>query len=135
MSQSILYRQNLCVSDIGNYYSGIWLKGDDSIAASQNNKLHTDVDLIGEDNASKGSYGCIPVHKAIVMPYSPFLASLINEVVLAGNTDVNIIMDGVSLEVISSLVQLLYTGECLLSPMCDVKSLFDLSLENSFWTT
>ena len=122
MSQSILFRQNLCVPDIGNYYSGIWFRGDDSIVENQNNKLHTDVDMMGEDADNNGNYGSISVHKAIVLPYSPFLASLI-----AGNTDVKIILDGVSLEVISSLVQLLYKGECLLSPTCDVKSLFDLS--------
>ena len=118
MSKSILFRQNLCVPDIGNYYSGIWFKGDDSIVANQNNKFHTDVDLIGENTDNNGKYGSISVHKAIVLPYSPFLASLINEVVFAGNTDVKIILDDVSLEVINSLAQLLYKGECLLSPTC-----------------
>jgi len=66
----------------------------------------------------------VTVHKAIMATLCPYLARLCKDAEGVGE-DQKIIFSDVPVEIIRSVVQLLYTGKCSLTPVSNVKELLD----------
>jgi len=65
----------------------------------------------------------VMVHKAVMAPLCPYLARLCQDA--EGVEDQKIIFSDIPVEIIRSVVQLLYTGKCSLTPVANVKELLD----------
>jgi len=65
----------------------------------------------------------VMVHKAVMAPLCPYLARLCQDA--EGVEDQKIIFSDIPVEIIRSVVQLLYTGKCTLTPVSNVKELLD----------
>ena len=118
---SLLVRQNLSVPDLQTYYNSLWSDGDQaSFSSSQARGWLTDLELVGREEVGWGS---VKVHKAVILPLCPYLSKLSK--VIEGIEDPQIIFSDVPVEVIKSVVQLLYTGQCTLSPVANVKGILD----------
>ena len=113
----MMVRLNVCVQDQSSYFTSLWAGDQEaSFSSSQAKGWLTDLELVG--NTGTG-WGSVMVHRSVILPLCPYLAMMSLE-------DPKIIFTGVPLEVIKSVVQLIYTGECTLTPVCDVKSILDL---------
>ena len=116
---SLLLRHNVSVPDLQTYYTELWSGSQASFSSSQARGWLTDLELVG--NTEMG-WGSIMVHKAVILTLCPYLAYLLREV-----DDSKVIFTDVSLEVVKSVVQLIYTGECSLKVMADVEGIMDLA--------
>jgi len=116
---SLLLRHNVSVPDLQTYYTELWSGGQASFSSSQTRGWLTDLELVGETEIGWGS---IMVHKAVVLTLCPSLAYVLYEV-----EESKVIFTDVPLEVIKSVVELIYTGECSLPAMANVKAILDLA--------
>jgi len=64
------------------------------------------------------------VHKAVVLPLCPYLSVLSQS--SDGREDGKVVFTDVPLEVVKSVVQLIYTGQCNLSPVASVTSILEM---------
>jgi len=119
---SLQLRQNLTVPDLQSYYTSLWSGDQASFSSSQESGWLTDLKMVGWVLGKK-EIGCgsVKVHKAVILPFCPHLSKLLN-----GVDDSKVIFADVRVEVIKSVVKLLYTGECTLSPIADVTAIMDL---------
>ena len=81
----------------------------------------TDFELVGMELVGDMELGwsSVMVHRAVLLPLCPYLASLAQE-------DSKLVFADVSVEVVKSVVQLLYKGTCTLSPEADVTKILDM---------
>ena len=123
---SLIVRQNLSVADREKYYTSLW-SGDhsSSFSSSQARGWLTDLDLVGKDGQGRAS---VKVHKAVILPLSPVLSVLLHDDVQEGT----VIFPEVPVEVVTALVQLIYKGECSLSPVADVVAIMNLARDLGF---
>lgn len=117
---SLVLRQNLSVVDRATYFTSIWFgTRSTSFSCSQVRGWLTDLELVGTDG---DRWSSVQVHKLVVLPVFSSLTDFPLE-----TEDAKIVFPDVPTEVIRSLIQLLYTGECQLSPVADVVSILSLA--------
>jgi len=117
---SLVLRQNLSVIDRATYFTSIWSgRRSTSFSCSQVRGWLTDLELVGTDG---DKWSSVQVHKLVVLPVFSSLTDFPLE-----TEDAKIVFPDVPTEVIRSLIQLLYTGECQLSPVADVVSILSLA--------
>jgi len=117
---SLVLRQNLSVVDRATYFTSIWFgRRSTSFSCSQVRGWLTDLELVGTDG---DKWSSVQVHKLVVLPVFSSLTDFPLE-----TEDAKIVFPDVPTEVIRSLIQLLYTGECQLSPVADVVSILSLA--------
>jgi len=117
---SLVLRQNLSVVDRATYFTSIWFgRRSTSFSCSQVRGWLTDLELVGTDG---DKWSSVQVHKLVVLPLFSSLTDFPLE-----TEDAKIVFPDVPTEVIRSLIQLLYTGECQLSPVADVVSILSLA--------
>eukprot|EP00092_Neocalanus_flemingeri_P107490 GFUD01137958.1.p1 GENE.GFUD01137958.1~~GFUD01137958.1.p1 ORF type:complete len:461 (-),score=129.64 GFUD01137958.1:84-1466(-) len=123
---SLLIRHNLSVPDLQSYYTALWSADQASFSSSQARGWLTDLEMVGREceGDTETGWGSVMVHRAVVLPLLPHLAVLSQA--SGGMDDSKVVFDDVPLEVIKAVVQLLYTGQCNLSPVSDVKSIWDM---------
>jgi len=117
---SLVIRRNLSVVDKATYFTSIWFgRRSTSFSCSQVRGWLTDLELVGTDG---DKWSSVQVHKLVVLPVFSSLTDFPLE-----TEDAKIVFPDVPTEVIRSLIQLLYTGECQLSPVADVVSILSLA--------
>ena len=111
MAKLLLVRHNVCVEDQSSYFTSVW-SGDQeaSFSSSQAKGWLTDMEMVGDTDTGQGS---VMVHRAVILPLCPYLAMM-------SQVSSKIIFTDVPLEVIKSVVQLLYKGACTLPTVSDV---------------
>jgi len=126
---SLVIRQNLSVRDRDTYYSSLWSGSHaSSFSSSQARGWLTDMELVGKDGQTS-AWTSVKVHKAVICPVFPVLHNFLREM---SEPEPCIIIPEVPLKVLSSLVQLVYTGECQLSPETDLPSILNLANDLGF---
>ena len=116
----LVLRQNLSVADRAAYYTSIWSgEHSSSFSCSQARGWLTDLELVGTEG---NKWSSVKVHKLVVLPVFPSLKGFLHE-----NRDAKIVFPDVPIEVIKTLIQLIYTGECQLSPVADVVAILSLA--------
>eukprot|EP00092_Neocalanus_flemingeri_P038120 GFUD01041490.1.p1 GENE.GFUD01041490.1~~GFUD01041490.1.p1 ORF type:complete len:465 (-),score=127.59 GFUD01041490.1:84-1478(-) len=123
---SLLIRHNLSVPDLQSYYTALWSDDQASFSSSQARGWLTDLEMVGREceGDTETGWGSVMVHRAVVLPLLPHLAVLSQA--SGGMDDSKVVFADVPLGVIKAVVQLLYTGQCNLSPVSDVKSIWDM---------
>jgi len=116
---SLVVRQNLSVPDVQTYFTSLWSGGQASFSSSQARGWLTDLEMVGREGAK------VMVHKAVMAPLCPYLARLCQD--NEGVEDQKIIFSDVPVEIIRSVVELLYTGKCTLTPVANVKEILDFT--------
>eukprot|EP00092_Neocalanus_flemingeri_P021989 GFUD01023847.1.p1 GENE.GFUD01023847.1~~GFUD01023847.1.p1 ORF type:complete len:501 (+),score=134.00 GFUD01023847.1:149-1651(+) len=124
----LLIRHNLSVPDLQSYYTALWSGDQTSFSSSQARGWLTDLEMVGREcvGDTETGWGSVMVHRAVVLPLLPHLAVLSQASGGMGDSDSKVVFAEVPLEVIKAVVQLLYTGQCTLSPVSDVKSIWDM---------
>eukprot|EP00092_Neocalanus_flemingeri_P093847 GFUD01119315.1.p1 GENE.GFUD01119315.1~~GFUD01119315.1.p1 ORF type:complete len:494 (+),score=143.31 GFUD01119315.1:154-1635(+) len=124
----LLIRHNLSVPDLQSYYTALWSGEQTSFSSSQARGWLTDLEMVGREcvGDTETGWGSVMVHRAVVLPLLPHLAVLSQASGGMGDSDSKVVFAEVPLEVIKAVVQLLYTGQCTLSPVSDVKSIWDM---------
>ena len=116
----LVLRQNLSVADRAAYYTSIWSgEHSSSFSCSQARGWLTDLELVGTEG---DKWSSVKVHKLVVLPVFPSLTEFLHE-----NQDAKIVFPDVPIAVIETLIQLIYTGECQLSPVADVVAILRLA--------
>jgi len=117
---NLLLRQNLSVVDRKAYFTSIWLGNhSSSFSSSQERGWLTDLELVGTDG---DKWSSVQVHQLVVLPVFSSLKDFPLD-----THDAKIVFPDIPTEVIRSLMQLIYTGECQLSPVADVVSILKLA--------
>ena len=117
---NLILRQNLSVVDRATYFTSLWAgEQTSSFNSSQARGWLTDLELVGTDG---NKWSSVKVHKLVVPQVFPSLKEFLHE-----NGDATIVFPEVPTQVIKSLIQLIYTGECQLSPVADVVSILRLA--------
>jgi len=117
---NLVLRQNLSVLDRATYFTSLWAgEQTSSFNSSQARGWLTDLELVGTDG---DKWSSVKVHKLVVAQVFPSLAEFLHE-----NGDAKIVFPDVPTQVINSLIQLIYSGECPLSPVADVVAILRLA--------
>eukprot|EP00092_Neocalanus_flemingeri_P025090 GFUD01027206.1.p1 GENE.GFUD01027206.1~~GFUD01027206.1.p1 ORF type:complete len:482 (-),score=128.17 GFUD01027206.1:32-1477(-) len=123
---SLLIRHNLSVPNLQSYYTALWSDDQASFSSSQARGWLTDLEMVGREwiGDTEIGWGSVLVHRAVVLPLLPHLAMLSQAT--GEREDSKVVFTDVPLEVIKSVVQLIYTGQCNLSPVSTVMRILDM---------
>eukprot|EP00092_Neocalanus_flemingeri_P016256 GFUD01017601.1.p1 GENE.GFUD01017601.1~~GFUD01017601.1.p1 ORF type:complete len:468 (+),score=126.17 GFUD01017601.1:162-1565(+) len=123
---SLLIRHNLSVPNLQSYYTALWSDDQASFSSSQARGWLTDLEMVGREwiGDTEIGWGSVLVHRAVVLPLLPHLAMLSQTT--GEREDSKVVFTDVPLEVIKSVVQLIYTGQCNLSPVSTVMRILDM---------
>jgi len=113
----LVVRQNLSVADQITYYSSLWSE----FSSSQAMGLNTDMVLVGRGDAET-SWPIVRVHRAVFLTLCQYLPKSLHEL-----DDPLVVLPDTPIQVIRSLVQLLYTGVCSLTPQAETVAVIDLA--------
>jgi len=117
---NLILRQNLSVVDRATYFTSLWAgEQTSSFNSSQARGWLTDLELVGTDG---NKWSSVKVHKLVVPQVFHSLKEFLHE-----DGDAKIVFPEVPTQVIKSLIQLIYSGECQLSPVADVVAILSLA--------